>query len=419
MEVTAEGSPILLAERRTLSFADRKIVMGSTPVFEETSHVLRAYARSDMRIFEVPCPECSDVREIQWSDIQWPEGQPEKAHYVCPSCGCVVEERHKPAMVAAGRWRATRPEVEGHAGFRLNALVSPPANAAWGKLAVEFLAVKDDPSTLQTFVNTILAQGWREAGEELDDTELASRAEPFGLESIPPEVLAITAGVDVQHDRLEVTFVGWSTSGSALVLGHTIVWGLWDDDTTWAELDTVLATRWQHPHGGRIAVEATVVDSSDGTTMEQVYAFCFPRGRRKILAAKGVGGTRPWLERSRSKVRGGHLWIVGVDGIKNAVVGRLARGASVRFSCDLEPAWFEQLASERIVVRYRSGQPVRLFERIPGRRAEALDCMDYAFAARQVIHANWAAREEQLRNPDPQPERTRRPRTISSSWMDR
>jgi len=32
--------------------------------------------------------------------------------------------------VAAGRWRATRPDANGHAGFRLNALVSLLANAS-------------------------------------------------------------------------------------------------------------------------------------------------------------------------------------------------------------------------------------------------------------------------------------------------
>ena len=41
-----EGSPLILAERRTLSFADRKIVIGSTPLDAETSNVLRAYAAS-------------------------------------------------------------------------------------------------------------------------------------------------------------------------------------------------------------------------------------------------------------------------------------------------------------------------------------------------------------------------------------
>lgn len=405
MESTAEGSPILLAERRTLSFADRKIVMGSTPVFEETSHVLRAYAQSDGRIFEVPCPECGDFHEIAWSDIHWPEGEPENAYYVCHECGSVINERQKPAMVDAGRWRATRPEIKAHAGFRLNALISLLPNASWGRLAREFLTVKNDPSTLQTFVNTILGQGWREEGEELDEAELSTRAEPFGLivdaetgiMGIPEQVMVITAGVDVQRkDRLEVTFVGWDEGGNAFILGHTVIWGMWDDDTTWAELDTVLATKWDHPLGGKIGIDATCIDSSDGVTMEKVYAFAFPRYRRKVLAIKGVQGTRPWIERSKSKVKGGSLWIVGVDGIKGTIVSRLKRSNMIRFSKDLPPAWYEQLASERAVIKYSRGQPMRKFERIPGRLAEALDCTVYAFAARNVVNVNWTIRRGQL-----------------------
>jgi len=144
MEVGAEGSPILLAERRTLSYPDRKIVLGSTPLDEDTSHVLRAYAQSDMRVYEVPCPECRTFAEITWATIEWEPGQPETAAYRCPACKALVSETAKPGMVAARRWRATAPAVQGHAGFRLNALVSGLANASWGKLAAEFLRVKDD-----------------------------------------------------------------------------------------------------------------------------------------------------------------------------------------------------------------------------------------------------------------------------------
>lgn len=108
MEMTKEGSPIPIAERRTMSFPDRKIVIGSTPIYEDSSHVLNAYERSDKRIYEVPCPECGDFHEIEWKDIHWPEGEPEKAHWACPSCGTVIEEKYKGNMVAAGRWRITR-----------------------------------------------------------------------------------------------------------------------------------------------------------------------------------------------------------------------------------------------------------------------------------------------------------------------
>ncbi|PHR23274.1 MAG: terminase [Hoeflea sp.] len=397
MAMTPEGPPILIAERRTMQFPDRKIVVGSTPIYEETSQVLSAYERSDKRIFEVPCPECGDHHEIRWRDIHWPEGKPEEAHWACPSCGGIVDDRGKHTMVAKGRWRATAPSVKRHAGFRINALVSPMENAAWGVLAQEFLDAKDDPTLLQTFVNLVLGEGWREEGGELDDAELASRAEPFSLDDLPPDVLAITAGVDVQRDRLEVTFVGWGRDGVAYVLGHMVIWGLPDADATWTELDSVLKMRFAHPFGGKLAIDAVALDSGDGETMEDVYAFCFPRASRKVLAIKGVEGNRPWIEKSKQKIRGGALWIVGVDGIKSHLTARLSRSNSIRFSHSLPPVWFEQLAGERVVLKYTRGRARRRFEEIPGRRHEALDCVVYAFAVRQILNVNWDQRADDLR----------------------
>ncbi|QEW18997.1 Bacteriophage tail assembly protein [Marinibacterium anthonyi] len=397
MVATAEGSPILLAERRTLSFPDRKIVLGSTPVFEETSHVLRAYAQSDARIFEVPCPSCGAFEEISWGQIKWDEGKPETARWCCPHCREEIEERHKPAMVAAGAWRATRPEVKSHAGFRLNALVSLHANAAWGKLAEEFVSAKDDPTMLQTFVNTILGQGWRGDGEELDDEELAGRGESWGLDAVPADVLAVTAGCDVQHDRIEVTFIGWAEDGAAFVLGHRVTWGAWDDEATWLELDGLLKQTFPHALGGRIGVDAVAIDAGDGTTMHTVTAFCQPRTRRKVMAIKGAPGNRPLIERSASRTKtGARLWIIGVDTGKTLIFGRLAQGTSIRVSADLPRVWYEQLASERAVTRYRRGQPVRSFERVPGRQAEGLDCTVYAFAARQIVNPDWERRRAEL-----------------------
>ena len=165
MEVTAEGNPVRLAEMRTQQFDDRKIVVGSTPIYKETSLVLAEYEKSDQRIYECPCPHCGEHHEIVWKDIHWPEGRPEEAHWACPSCGGVVEETGKASMVAKGRWRATKPEVKGHAGFKVNSLISPLANATWEKLAAEFLAAKDNPADLQTFMNLVLGEGWRESGE--------------------------------------------------------------------------------------------------------------------------------------------------------------------------------------------------------------------------------------------------------------
>lgn len=417
-----EGSPLTLAERRTLSYANRKIIIGSTPRDTETSNVLRLYALSDQRVFEVPCPSCGGCTEILWQHIVWEKDQPETATFRCPHCEELIEERHKPALVSAGRWRATRPEVIGHAGFRLNALISQLVNASWAKLAAEYLASQGDDHLKRVFDNTILAIGWDGGADGLDGVSIQSGLTgSFGLDQIPAEVLFISLGVDVQDDRLELSFVGWSRNGEAYVLDHHVIWGSPDDDTTWQELDEVLRSTWQHPAGGRLKIDAAIVDSGDGDWTEKVYSFCFPRASRRVMAGKGVTGNRPFVDASRSKIgknkaRGGRLWIVGSDSIKTTIFSRLTRGVAIRFSDSLPLIYFEQLASEHKVTKRFKGQWITRFEQIPGRRNEALDCLVYAFAARWAIKINADTRAADLANaPQPAPA----PNIVRSTWMQR
>lgn len=414
MEIGVEGNPVKLAEQRTRTFANRKIIAGSTPTVEDTSLILRAYQASDCRVFEVPCPECGTFNEIVWVNIEWDDGKPETAAYRCPHCEAVIDERHKSEMVAHGIWRATRPEVQGHAGFRLNALVSPLPNARWGILAQEFIAAKRSGAhDLQVFINTVLGECWREAADEIDESALAARAEPFSLDAIPPEVLFVTAGVDVQDDRLEISFLGW-TRDESLVLGHEVIWGASVDNDTWIELDDLLKQAWPHPNGGTLRVDAALVDSGDGGVTDIVYRFCHARYGRRVVAGKGVSGNRPALQMSKSK--GTRLFLVGVDGLKANLLQRLSRGRSIRFSDTLTEEWYEQLASERRVVRYVKGRPVRQFVRITGRRAEALDCVVYAIAARELITANPERRAEELASRAAPASRTA---VVRSKWMAR
>jgi phage terminase large subunit GpA-like protein len=403
MEGSSEGAPLRLAERRTLSYPDRKIVVGSTPLFLEGSPVLRAYAASDQRVFELPCVECGAFSEILWEQIEWQPDQPETAAWRCPNCKSLVHERYKASMVAAGEWRVTRPEIIGHHGYRINALVSLLTNASWAKLAEEFIAVKDDPAELQTFVNTILAQGWQEDGEQIDEHALIRRAEPFGLNNIPQEVLSITCGCDVQDDRVEISTCGWTRRNECLVLQHDIIFGAFTDEATWAELDELLRTRWKHPGGGMLRVDTAVIDAGDGDHYDVVMNFCTPRLRRRIFAGKGFSGARPGFALAKGKRVGGRLALIGVDTLKTAIYDRLQRGATIRFSDTLEPVYYEQLCSERRVIRYVKGRPVRRFERIGRKAAESLDALVYATAARQSFQINFDQRENQLNLTAPAP----------------
>jgi phage terminase large subunit GpA-like protein len=109
------------------------------------------------------------------------------------------------------------------------------------------------------------------------------------------------------------------------------------------------------------------------------------------------------------------LVFVGVDGLKSLLFAKLQRGQLIRFSNSLDANWFDQLCSERRVVKYSRGRPAPLFERVPGRRAEALDALIYATSAREGCAIALDAREQALRlNPASAP----RPNMIRSKWLD-
>jgi phage terminase large subunit GpA-like protein len=401
MPVTEEGDPFKLAMQRTLTYNNRKIVCGSTPVHADTSAIFAAYEASDKRIYECACPSCGGFSEILWSNIEWEPDHPETAAFRCPHCKGLVDEKYKPQMVAAGQWRATKPEIVGHAGFRLNSLVSPLSNASWAKLAAEFTAAKDHPDLLQPFVNTVLAQGWSGPGGDLQEDKLQARAEAFDIEHIPQEVLCLTIGSDVQDDRIEASVLGWTKTGECLILSHHIVWGSFADSETWAEFDELLRSKWRHPFGGQLKVDAAVVDAGDGDHFDHVLAFCVPRTNRRIFAGKGMYGNRPGFQMAKGKRIAGKLALIGVDVLKSVIFDRLARGQGIRFSQSLEPSYYEQLASQRRVVRYHRGMPTRRFEMVSTRaRKEALDCLTYGWSSRQALgNINFAMREEFMRNP--------------------
>ncbi|HEV7693127.1 MAG TPA: terminase gpA endonuclease subunit [Hyphomonadaceae bacterium] len=397
-EPSAEGSPIKLAEKRTLSFPNRLIFQASTPTTVETSNILKAYSESDQRIFEIPCAHCGEFFEPRWKDVVWGKDSdgnhlPETAHMVCPTSGCVIEESSKPAAVEAGRWRATKPHVVGHAGFKTSALVSTLTNASWAEIAKEFLAAKADPDLLRVVTNTLFAEPWLDrAGDGLDEGTLQARAEPCGLEALPVDIRVLVAGIDLQDDRCEVVTCGFSAT-EMFVLAYETVHGPPTSDETWARLDDLLKRRFQHPLGGQLSYDAAALDSGSGSHTDLAYAFTRPRFARGVVSIKGDGGTRPLIERSSKP----GLYIVGVDGAKSRLFGLLEKPGHIRFSADLPARFYEELCSERRVTFYKAGQPLRRWERIKGMRNEALDATCYAMAVRQLVGVDFLRRENELR----------------------
>jgi phage terminase large subunit GpA-like protein len=406
MEVTSEGDPISLAIKRTLAHPDRKIAIGSTPTDEASSVIHRLYQESDQRVFEVPCPHCGAFFEILWEHIIWPADDPSKAACACPHCSELITENNKTAMVAAGRWRATWPDVP-CAGFRISTLISPLANARWPKLVDEFLRAKrSGPAELQVFVNTTLGQVWKQSIDIVEPEGLQARIEPFGLAekgAFPREVLVVAAGVDSQPDRFEVVLWGWSET-QVFALGHFVIWGSPNDGTTRAELDELLRSTWVHPNGWMIGIEGVAIDSA-GANTQSVYNFVEPRFHRRVYAIIGRGGPRRIWEFSKRKEHRTRLAVVGIDQIKTDLFQRLPlpafndqkqpTPAAIRFSHDLGEEFFDQLVGERRVVRYvRNRAVVEFRPRKAGQRVEVLDATVYCWAVRSTLRINFKERAQ-------------------------
>jgi phage terminase large subunit GpA-like protein len=396
-----EGDQIRLGIRRSQTFWNRKIVLGSTPTVKGQSRIERAFEQSDQRRFFVPCPHCGTYQVLEWGGkdtphgIKWDKDEkghrvPGSAHYVCLAHGCVIEEVDKPAMLGAGEWRATRP-FSGHAGFHIWTGYSLDPNASWANLVTEWLEVKSDPLARQTFINTVLGEPYEDRGDRsLAEVRLLARCETWAAE-VPDGVAIITIGVDVQDGRVEIEVVGWGRNEESWSIAYDVIDGKFDELHLQAELDGYLRRTWRRADGRPFTAEATCIDTG-GTHTQAVYEFCKARLGRQVWGIKGAseqGGQRSpvWPRKpptSRSKASYRPI-ILGVNAAKDAIRTRLhieqPGPGYMHFPSDRDIAYFSQIIAERSIVKVSNGKRYRIWDLPSGRANEALDIRVYAYAA--------------------------------------
>jgi len=424
----SEGSPILLARKRSATFHNRKMVMVSTPTNKGASMIESQYEESDKRQYFVPCEDCGTVQTLKWSNVKWDKDKPETAYYACDSCGSVWDDAKRNRSVRKGEWVATA-DFTGVAGFHINGLYSP-----WTTLADavrDFLIAKKAPDTLRVFVNTFLAETWEDAGETINNIDFREREEEWG-ERISDDIVVITAGIDVQDDRIELELVGWMRDEESYSLAYKTLYGDPSTPHLWNDLDNILKASYTTESGRQLGIRAACVDSG-GHYTQAVYNFVRPREGRRIFAIKGMAGEqRPLVGRpSKNNIGKIKLFTVGTFPIKELIFSRLkvqSEGAGYcHFPAGRSDEYYQQLAnSEKIVTKYQKGFPRREFVKTRTRN-EALDCRVYAYAALCILSLNINAVADRVVNApepetEPQPQQpnplARRPRQggFVNSW---
>lgn len=406
-----EGDPIKLGMKRAEYFWNRKIIAGSTPLIAGSSRIEEMFQAGDRRRYFVPCPHCGHMDFLRFSvrrdddDLEvghvmrWPKDKPELAHFVCRACGCTIDETSKHAMIELGEWRAEM-AFAGHASFHIWAAYSLSPNATWGQIAAEFIEAKKRPETLKTFVNTTLGETWKDRGEAPDWELLQQRRESYEIGKVPPGPIVVTAGVDVQKDRLMYEVVGWAQSKESWSIEAGALYGDTSLDETWAQLDALLARTFA---GGELEHRIAMLAVDSGYNTQVVYNWARQHPMTRVIACKGVSGARMLVGapspvdvtvRGRRIQRGYKVWPIGVDIAKGEIYGWLGmkrgKGAPPPGYChfpEYGDDFFQQITAEHLVttVSRRTGRAKMQWQVQPNRENHFLDARILARVAAAVL----------------------------------
>jgi phage terminase large subunit GpA-like protein len=406
-DVGGEGDPMTLIENRQRTYSRAKTYLVSTPTLAGQSRIDLQYQRSDRRRYHVPCPHCDELQHLEFGGKDKPHGlkwrtapkadddhglpQVTGAWYVCKHCGAEIDEGHKADMLHKGRWIAERPAIKHHRGYHINALYAPVGlGLNWRAVAQKWVNSQGDTAELKGFVNTYLGEVWKEQGDNIDDISLISRLEDY------PEGKAwplISAGCDVQKDRIEASIVGWSAGEEAWLIDHLIIDGDTARPEVWADLHLALTDA---------GVQIAAIDAGYNTSM----VFGFVEKRRWCVAVKGVEGLhRPLIEdekRRRQRLRqrrkkGQPVEPLGVSQGKALIYARaklMQPGPGyIHFKRDpaFDDEYFSQLAAEKLVTKIKGTRPFQEWVQTRPRN-EALDCLVYALAACRLSGKNLDVR---------------------------
>ena len=456
---SGEGSPIALLRRRFTNYPEGKFYRMSTPTDKATSLIEQGFNEGDQRYYFIPCPFCKHYQIIQFKNLKWNKGDYGSVYLKCIACEAEIPERFKTVILAKGRWIATktRPDlvkngiaeeslpdldrifrtmrVERHPSFHLSGLYSPLGWYSWDQVAEDWEKAQKNPKDLKTFVNTVLGETWVEQGAAPEWEILYERSGSYTAGAAPYGVLFLTAGVDVQGDRLECEIVGWGRNFHSWSIDYHVILGDPKDTETWDKLEQYLRKPIEHASGHSLQISAIGVDT--GYSSKVVYRFTgrFPR------AVHGHG--RSYISQPLTLVptKGGHSGVKLIESISSEDAARTRRGLKIvtigthtakqelydwlrarptvdtetgqmklpfgyTFYPRYEPSYFQGLCSETRVVR-ENGKIEWLKD--PSVRNEPLDCriiaraMASLYGIDRFVEKHWASLEESLRPIEPEP----------------
>lgn len=406
-DVDGEGSPMSLMEKRTSTFSNKKFLKISTPTIQGQSIIEQEFLLTDQRYFHVPCPFCGCEQILQFENLVWEKGNYNRVTHRCSHCEAEIEERFKGEMLEAGRWVPIAPgNIKPYTvGYHISSLYSPPGWKSWAEIAEEWDNAQGDDNKLKSFYNTVLGQTWKEKTEAPEWEKLYERAEDYLLNKPFKEVAVITAGADVQADRIEVEIVGWMPGRKSQHIDYRVLIGDTAKNEVWLELDKIVNERFEREDGVSLGIRLFAIDS--GYNSAKVYSWSKKFGFTRVVPIKGNEKLDQFFSPPRAvdttkhgkKIGKQKVWHVGVNYIKTETYGFFRQSIDPETKivpdgyCHFpkrEPHYFRGITAEAVqLIRSTKGY-LKHFWVKKYERNEPLDCRVYARAAAAIIGIdNW------------------------------
>ncbi len=318
-----EGDVITLGRKRLTTYSDiSKCIITGTPTIKGKSLIATEFKNGSCGTWQLPCPHCGEYQKLEFANIKWVDSEPETVTMMCDECGVLATEKEwKKGNQSKGKWVHKYRSRKEKLSYHLNALASPWRT--WESIVKEWIEIQGDIEKLKSFKNTVLAETWEEQNiKTIDYKDLYARREHYKAD-LPDGVLIITAGVDIQGDRIEVEVVGWGLGHENWGIVYQVIHGNPSKQEIWDELDEFLQRKFTFEDGTALKIYATCIDTG-GHNTQDVYNFVSPREEDRIFGIKGQGGIVP-IDNGfrRTKNNEINLYSVGVNALKDSTMGKL------------------------------------------------------------------------------------------------
>ena len=392
-----EGDPVDLADKRTTTFWNRKVVLVSTPTEKGVSRIEKEYLKSSQEEWCVQCPYCGKYTPFKWDNLDFKDMMMKCDH--CEEKLSEDEWKEQPGLFVA-----QNPSVTDIRGFHLNEMTSPWKR--WKDIKQAYLeAVKDKKETgsdykLRTWVNTSLGEPYEVMGAKADLKDLINRREKYTAE-LPKGVLLLTAAVDVQDDRLELEVCGWGAGYESWGITYEKLYGNLEKNFIWEELEAFLSKPFTFEDGQALNIACTFIDTGGHfTTQSYKWLKSMQQKKKMIFGIKGMGSNGiPLLhKKSTNNQYNVPILILGVNAGKETVLERLYITEYGSGYCHFpenidrgyDQKYMKGLTSEQRIVKDVKGKPTVCWVKRPGARNEPFDLRNYNTAAVEFLNPNFA-----------------------------